>query len=458
MVCRRMATELVASQYGLCTINNKEIMKPPTLIILTCLCLLHMGQNSTAQELRRIKVFNESDLRTIAHSSTQEGQSYGDALITLETDITISGEPWYPIGLPPVDGMNSFPFQGEFDGQGHTITFETSLEAVKWENDRYSGLFGFIGKYGLVKNLSIIMHSVEVSVADGTNNGYFGVVSGFNAGEITDCSVSGDIRLSSPIVYNFFRFGCIAGLLQDGMVFNNNNHATVSTMNISCVGGIVGETYGGILNHNMNFGSISTSGFAEIGGDLKCVGGIVGSCEGHNEDDYSYVINCLNSGKVQVDENALSAGGIVGTCSSGILFYSGNSGDVVSDAAYSGGIIGHMINSAVYGSFHHGKIRSKKRITSSNSIVGFKNWGDDEIVKDCYIVNDRESLNTQTTVNTKVISQESFVRKVNAVFPKSHKGLMKIVEDAGWWKGAEALFAAKAWVIEQEYPYPCFSK
>lgn len=423
-------------------------------ILTSTVILLLLELNVSAQDLIRIQVFNESDLRRIAFSSTNEGRSYNDAIISLESDITIKGETWHPIGLPAVEGENSFPFQGEFDGKGHTITLDTSLEAIYCGNRCYAGLFGMVGKYGVVKNLIVRVNHVSISKVDGTNNGYLGIISGLSAGEIADCSVYGEISISSNELYNFFRFGSIAGFVQDGMVFNTENHANITTKNISCVGGIVGEMYGSILNNTFNTGTISANGFAEIGGDLKSVGGIAGTCNGHHEDDYSYLINCLNTGTLQVAENAISVGGVVGTCSSGIVFYSGNAGTITSDADYSGGVIGNMINSAVYGSYQAGKIRSKKKITSSNVIVGLKNWGDEEIVKDCYLLNTYESQHTHSGS----ISQEEFVNKANAVFPKQQKELLRIVEQAGCWKGTSKLFASKPWFFEQNQSFPSFKK
>lgn len=425
------------------------------------LYLLLVWQYASAQDPTRIKVYNESDFRALSVATTTEGQSYNNAIISLEADIVIQGDELRPIGLPPAEGENSFPFQGEFDGQGHTITLKSPLAVVTWkeEDDRkcvYTGVFGLVGVAGLIKNLNVIVDDVSIAIRNTSGSGNLGILAGYNAGLIQNCSVSGEVSLSSDILYNFYHFGCIAGIQSsDGITISCTNNAKVSTENVSVVGGIIGASYSGVLVKCTNRGAIISDGFSDFGGDAKSVGGVVGESSSNTNREIPFVINCLNYGRVQVAENAISAGGVVGKCMGDVMvFYCGNSGDLVSDAEYSGGVIGQMVRSEIVGSYHAGRIRSKKRITSSNSLIGIRWWGDDEIVKDCYILNTEGDQKPQSSVNAKIISPDSFVRKANSNFSKEKKALLELIENEGW--KDLSLFTPYQWTLKQEQLFPSF--
>lgn len=143
-----------------------------------------------------------------------------DINITLDTDIDLTGKDWTPIGT---DYDNSYT--GTFDGGGHTITGLTFTT-----NDKYAGLFGWLGKAGTVKN--VVMKDVQI-----TNNrswsAFAGGVAGYSWGTIENCSVSGSV---SGTVY----VGGVVGAQIDGSITGCSSSATVK--GTTDVGGVAGQT------------------------------------------------------------------------------------------------------------------------------------------------------------------------------------------------------------------------
>ena len=143
-----------------------------------------------------------------------------DINITLDKNIDLTGKDWTPIGT---DYDNSYT--GTFDGGGHTITGLTFTT-----NDKYAGLFGWLGKAGTVKN--VVMKDVQI-----TNNrswsAFAGGVAGYSWGTIENCSVSGSV---SGTVY----VGGVVGAQIGGSITGCSSSATVKgTVD---VGGVAGQT------------------------------------------------------------------------------------------------------------------------------------------------------------------------------------------------------------------------
>ena len=143
-----------------------------------------------------------------------------DINITLDTDIDLTGKDWTPIGT---DYDNSYT--GTFDGGGHTITGLTFTT-----NDKYAGLFGRLGKAGMVKN--VVMEGIQITCNHSL--GYAGGVAGFSwGGTIENCSVSGSVSGTVSV-------GGVVGVQRDGSITGCSSSATVKgTVD---VGGVAGQT------------------------------------------------------------------------------------------------------------------------------------------------------------------------------------------------------------------------
>ena len=142
-----------------------------------------------------------------------------DINITLDKNIDLTGKGWTPIGT---SFKNSYT--GTFDGGGHTITGLTVTT-----NDKYAGLFGYLGNAGTVKN--VVMEGVLITSNNGSSQA--GGVAGFSRGTIENCSVSGSV---SGTVY----VGGVVGAQWGGSITGCSSSATVKGM--VDVGGVAGQT------------------------------------------------------------------------------------------------------------------------------------------------------------------------------------------------------------------------
>lgn len=142
-----------------------------------------------------------------------------DINITLDKNIDLTGKGWTPIGT---SFDNSY--KGTFDGGGHTITGLTVTT-----NDQFVGLFGYLNRAGMVKN--VVMEGIQI-----TSNHMFGCtggVVGSGWGTIENCSVSGSV---SGTVY----VGGVVGVQIGGSITGCSSSATVKgTVD---VGGVAGQT------------------------------------------------------------------------------------------------------------------------------------------------------------------------------------------------------------------------
>lgn len=125
-----------------------------------------------------------------------ESEDVLNANCTLTADITFTnGTNWTPIG-----NDNETPYNGEFDGRGHTIS---GLNVTAGEDD--TGMFGVLSSDAEVKNL----HLENV-----IGNGRFrvGGIAGANfGGTITGCMVTGTVSGTSHI-------GGVVGYIESGTV------------------------------------------------------------------------------------------------------------------------------------------------------------------------------------------------------------------------------------------------
>ena len=144
-----------------------------------------------------------------------------DINITLDTDIDLTGKNWTPIGT---DYDNSY--KGTFDGGGHTITGLTVTT-----NDQFVGLFGYLNRAGMVKN--VVMEGIQI-----TSNHMFGCtggVVGYSWGTIENCSVSGSVSGTDCV-------GGVVGSQKAGSIIGCSSSATVKGTHY--VGGVAGEKWG----------------------------------------------------------------------------------------------------------------------------------------------------------------------------------------------------------------------
>jgi hypothetical protein len=241
-------------------------------------------------------------------------------------------EGWQPIGT------RRAPFDGSFDGQGYEI--EDLL--INRPDERYVGLFGYVDKGGVVKDIGV----VNATVAGKDNVG--GLV-GNNGGTVSSSystgSVSGD--------------DSVGGLVGDngGTVEYSYSTGNVTSEQGSYIGGLMGINDGGTVSNSHSSGSVS--------GDEN-VGGLVGINEGGTVSNNCYSIGSV-TGKSYV-------GGLVG-CN----YEESNVSDSYSKGSVTGnwsvgGLVGFSYKSTVSNSHYN---YDEVLINGQNIITTGALFGDD---------------------------------------------------------------------------------
>ncbi len=260
-----------------------------------------------------------------------------------------SGQNWTPMG------SEENPFQGSFDGGGHTISnlyiHDTDATA--------QGLFGYIDgsvngcnyssegipsvcnlvvsgnvtakqKVGLIagsaEDFAFLQNCVVSGAVTAVNGGYAGGLMG-DGSYFTGCTnlavVSGSGNYTGGItgvssrtvkdcinkgtVSNTGQYtGGIQGYQNAGKMFNCSNEGSVS--GVVPVGGIAGYSrQGAQLVNCINYGSV----YASYG----YVGGICGHCDAYSSSNFNTAIyNCVNVGAVSVSSSGYYADKIGGVC------------------------------------------------------------------------------------------------------------------------------------------------
>ena len=190
------------------------------------------------------------------------------------------------------------PFDGAFDGSGHTISHLTIT------GNSYLGLFGQLALGGEVKNMGV----VDVNIVG--LGSYVGGLVGFNYGTVSQCHSTGAVSGTNGV-------GGLAGV-NGGVVTRCYSTGRVSGK--SYVGGLVGGN-GGTVTDCYSTGAVS--------GDGSYVGGLVGS-----NDDGTVTDSCSTGAVIGTSD----VGGLVGA-SDGTVSNSYSTGSV-SGTDGVGGLVG----------------------------------------------------------------------------------------------------------------------
>lgn len=187
-------------------------------------------------------------------------------------------------------------FMGKFNGNGHKIV---NLH-IQCYNEKWLGLFGYIGSEGEVKNLviegCIIVNEGYINVGEN----YAGGLIGENHGRVSNCSCLG-------LISDAYIAGGLIGL-NGGTVSNSSSRCSVQGIT---AGGLIGQNDNGIVKNCHSSGLVS--GGATVGGLL-----------GINE--YGTISKCSSSSIVKGYSNL---GGLVGFNDNGTINSSYSSGSVL---------------------------------------------------------------------------------------------------------------------------------
>ncbi|MBB6489313.1 YDG domain-containing protein [Rhizobium lusitanum] len=197
-----------------------------------------------------------------------------------ETSGTNASGIWSTNGWVPLGDMMNAAFNGNFNGNNHTIS------ALTVSGNDFVGLFGV--SRGLISNVGLVGGSVR-----GVNL-YVGALVGYNSGSISN-------SYSTATVSGGGLVGGLVGRNNFGSISNSYASGTVSGSQE--VGGLVGENYSGSISNSYASGAVS--------GGFQIVGGLVGYDQGGT------ISNAYATGLVGGSSNV---GGLVGATNSGSNF------------------------------------------------------------------------------------------------------------------------------------------
>lgn len=206
-----------------------------------------------------------------------KGKSFTDTntYFKLTADIDVSADNWLPIcssaesGWVSVKNGNVNSFNGNFDGNGKTITFVGNYTGDTWAK----GLFGCIGGY---------VHDLTLRGSITTEKGKVGSLA---AMAITGAQIENITSYVEISAQNNQVGGIIGYIESDGVVIENcKNYGTITAREL--VGGILGGGYKNTVFTNCeNHGNITAT--------LKTAGGITGE-----KFAVMTVTDCTNTGTI----------------------------------------------------------------------------------------------------------------------------------------------------------------
>ena len=290
------------------------------------------------------EISHAGHLKAIANEVNNGNPDYINAYYKLTNNIDLKpfskGAGWTPIGY-------IVEFKGNFDGGGFII----SNLAIDNNALNYAGLFGFV-RGGTIENLG-----VEISASGITGRNYVGGVAGVvNAGNITNCYVTGNV--------NGLRWvGGVVGGVNTGNI--TNCYATGNVEGgISDVGGVAGYVENSTMTNCYATGDIIATG--DVFGRSNA-GGVAGYVA-----DGCNISNCYATGDISGGDYV---GGVAGGIDRGFGVSSSVSncyatGNVTSAGDYVGGVAGMVWGSTASNCYATGNVKGNNYVGGAAGQVG----------------------------------------------------------------------------------------
>jgi hypothetical protein len=175
--------------------------------------------------------------------------------IVLMADLDMTGKRLHPIGIPQ-------GFRAVFEGNGHVIR-NLTMDA-KGANVAGIGLFGWVEREGLIRNLKI--DNIAISV--GPWSRYVGTLAGYSLGTIMNCAAEGTIADAGQSSY----LGGLVGLPNTAIVMNSRAACV-----LTCADG--SQYAGGLVGYNWKADIVNCLACSRVvvpGGLVIGTGGLVG--------------------------------------------------------------------------------------------------------------------------------------------------------------------------------------
>ena len=224
--------------------------------------------------MRAIDISNVSELEAVATQSATK--TFAGETIELKADLDLAAAKWTPIGTA------SYPFQGTFKGNGHTIKGLQSFNGTDG-----LGLFGYVAKEGVIEKVGI---SGGKLVAP--NKRRVGAIAGVCDGEIRECWSMAEVVVAGTIVG-----GLVGELTGNGQIIDSY-HAGLIMNSSDTLGGIVGLNNKGKMTRVYNIGYVKR-GNALVGVDQN---GTYNACYTDRK-LYYQPIGAVSDGIIPMDES-----------------------------------------------------------------------------------------------------------------------------------------------------------
>ena len=283
-------------------------MKKKLLSLLLALCLVMALVPMTAfaeenEQSNKTSITTVDELLQFAKAvDNGEYDDKTDAVVSLDTDLDLTGVAWTPIGsVFAADGTLLHYFSGKFYGNGHTISnldFSENYGKTEYPS------FGFFSEvYGAEISGLTIQGKLDVS-----NSGYvfFGTVAGAAVdSKISDCA--SDVSFTDTNIY-INGTAALCGYAINSTIEHcqNKGNFSITTDTTSLkMGGIVGLAQNSTVQYCANTGDMTSW--------TPCTGGIVGQLFQNSK-----IINCYSTGKmVPLGIGNTDFGGIAGIVGAG---------------------------------------------------------------------------------------------------------------------------------------------
>ena len=244
-----------------------------------CLTLLPMAAFAedavgAAQSSRTVITTVDELMQFAADVNAGKYDGKTDAVVSLESDLDLSGKTWTSIGCADSNANVPHYFSGKFYGNGHTIS---NLDF----SDTYGNiLYESLGFFGYIKNA-----------------------------EISDLTVQGSVNVTEP--KELTALGLIVGESDNSTIRNCVSDISFTSSEIYLYGyiGLCGYASNSTIEYCQSKGDISITRSDNDPSSLY-VGGIVGYAGGASEIRY-----CANT--VNIEATASHVGGIAGSLGSG---------------------------------------------------------------------------------------------------------------------------------------------
>ena len=294
------------------TYNDKTSYAPADVTVFA-------GGKGTEKEPYLVRT--EAQLRYIAEAMNED-VDWENIWFALDSDITLTGGDWLPIGhaiQAEINGQKEnfsvYPFRGNFDGRDHTISGLTIGSSDKPADIYLAGLFGLAAgghdtnltptaDERLVNIKNIKLKDVAINVESRYEANVGGIAAWAQNGFVIDnCSVQGTINAKTK--ESFARFGGLVGSTLRGTITDSYTdveiNAATGTSSVYA-GGLAGMTNRSIQLNCYTLGNITVDAESN---NKASAGGLTGMSGGTN-------INCYAYGNVESLVTTVDVGGLNG--------------------------------------------------------------------------------------------------------------------------------------------------